>query len=1103
MNLVPDASQRTRTAGVLSPHGWSARLLVSVLIPCLAFSTWVPLLSGCRVQPSAEVGNADLVDAEDGLESESRFAPSPFELRLELPENGRFDLYHSVHSLRGAVGSDAISGSVYAMRTLVVKDLLKTRAALKAMLGGTARARQVTRRADLSFAVPASVKQLYLIGPGSARVTRPSAHTSGVDPSVGNTSGSTARGGASSPADTSNTAHGFETEVYFGDIARSIRWIENTEVQPNADYSARRFRLAAGIIYLSANLARLDRHLKFIDEDYWRNPEIRRQFFRAERSCIEQNTFETEGGGSTEESAYLTCRTEWMTRHGMDQVKQRILVLKALIAERHNILSVDLGSGEYLYQAVYSRLIAAAGFPDPATPVRPTVLRLPTGEGNRDPIPLSTTFEDEIESRLESLSEPHDRGRLEALLRGNSEQVGIATLIDRALEKMLLANEDSLERLCSAIEYRVEWTSPLVQLARYPELWEEAKSQFAYLGGLLDFDSAQAAFSNYFRTDHQERTQLRYATYAGVIGLTVAALFSLGSTLLGAGALSAAGGATASVGAATGTTAASSGFMGLSAGTWMTGIALASTGIAGYGAYRSHEDSRLSNHLFLGSRRSGSSVIAARDRVMSREDYQLFISSATHLFFRVPWIEAVVAVARPVGNGIVNGAVALAETERGIQVAQWMAAQGTRINRLSRVFPGLSTFVRALGRSLETPLGLAAGTTQTLEQAIQSLSLSTGLARTAIVNRLSRIPLLASIFGRTESGVRLTELADRVFVQSGYLRYLINEEVSDVMVSVPVQLLSSEAPIDYSSMDRFVQSTSRAGVWRNLRISMTEVVAMASIVYLPVMRRAYRSAQATGSATLATPAREGSAPVPTPDSDQTLPPTIFDSNLDPSARMRHFARNASLFGMVGFSSGFLGTFSTNQRDAYGRERSIRDRVDQAASRGLYEMGFFALSANTQMQLTAYINTRLLSISQRREGRMEELRALLREGQLEGERLQVAARELRMLENGRLVLGPAPTAISTTSDATSWWLYVTLLHLTGADQSNLQVPIRSEGDQVNVRAEDSRFGDLSIETIGHAYLRRTDRGDLLAPWQAEEPQDRDHPLVPMIPAQSAP
>lgn len=167
------------------------------------------------------------------------------------------------------------------------------------------------------------------------------------------------------------------------------------------------------------------------------------------------------------------------------------------------------------------------------------------------------------------------------------------------------------------------------------------------------------------------------------------------------------------------------------------------------------------------------------------------------------------------------------------------------------------------------------------------------------------------------------------------------------------------------------------------------------------------------------------------------------------------------------------------------------------------MGFFALSANTQMQLTAYINTRLLSISQRREGRMEELRALLREGQLEGERLQVAARELRMLENGRLVLGPAPTAISTTSDATSWWLYVTLLHLTGADQSNLQVPIRSEGDQVNVRAEDSRFGDLSIETIGHAYLRRTDRGDLLAPWQAEEPQDRDHPLVPMIPAQSAP
>jgi hypothetical protein len=93
--------------------------------------------------------------------------------------------------------------------------------------------------------------------------------------------------------------------------------------------------------------------------------------------------------------------------------------------------------------------------------------------------------------------------------------------------------------------------------------------------------------------------------------------------------------------------------------------------------------------------------------------------------------------------------------------------------------------------------------------------------------------------------VRLTELADRVFVQSGYLRYLINEEVSDVMVSVPVQLLSSEAPIDYSSMDRFVQSTSRAGVWRNLRISMTEVVAMASIVYLPVMRRAYRSAQAT------------------------------------------------------------------------------------------------------------------------------------------------------------------------------------------------------------------------------------------------------------------
>jgi hypothetical protein len=407
-------------------------------------------------------------------------------------------------------------------------------------------------------------------------------------------------------------------------------------VQPNADYSARRFRLAAGIIYLSANLARLDRHLKFIDEDYWRNPEIRRQFFRAERSCIEQNTFETEGGGSTEESAYLTCRTEWMTRHGMDQVKQRILVLKALIAERHNILSVDLGSGEYLYQAVYSRLIAAAGFPDPATPVRPTVLRLPTGEGNRDPIPLSTTFEDEIESRLESLSEPHDRGRLEALLRGNSEQVGIATLIDRLWRR---CSSPMRTRLRGSVLPSNIVLNGLPPWCSWPGIRNFGRRQNLSLPTWEVYwilIPPRQPFQNYFRTDHQERTQLRYATYAGVIGLTVAALFSLGSTLLGAGALSAAGGATASVGAATGTTAASSGFMGLSAGTWMTGIALASTGIAGYGAYRSHEDSRLSNHLFLGSRRSGSSVIAARDRVMSREDYQLFISSATHLFFSSP-----------------------------------------------------------------------------------------------------------------------------------------------------------------------------------------------------------------------------------------------------------------------------------------------------------------------------------------------------------------------------------------------------------------------------------------------------------------------------------
>jgi hypothetical protein len=1023
------------------------RALCSYLATLVAFSTWMPLLTGCNpVTPPS--GNADLQGddlSSDGLGLPSRGereGSTGVEVSLEIPHRGYLDLFHSVSARGGAAAQDSVANSLYAIRTLVVQDLLKSRAALKAMLGGTSRARRVGS-ADLSFAVPGDVKTLYLFGPSGLAPTRPTSSTGGATSPTERVASSQ----APTPAVTEGP-HGFETDILFPEIANSIAWVENTESLEGPQFEENQSQLSRGLMLLAASLARMDQHLKYIENDFWADARIRAEFERTERHCFvdsASNSGTRMGSGvdvmdpttieQDRQAQFDACKESWMRRHGMDRVREQIQAFKSLLAQRYNILNLDMG-GVLLYQQIYDKMVALGGFPSRNSRMSPARPVLPRGT---DPIPFESTFDEAVEAKLDALSLRQNRDRLDrivegATIAGRGQVTGTAAVIDAALIRMLAENTTQLTELCRAEDrdYRLDSRSALIALARYPELWAEARARYQYLGSLIDFDAAEQSFLRYFAAEQQDAQLRRYGAYAGVIGLTVAAFFTLGSSLL-------AGGAVAGTGAAV-EGAAGASFLGLSSGTWVTGTALATTALAGYNSYQSTRSHVLSQSLFYGSARSGNARTAASDTSIAEADYHLFISSLLNLGVSLPRILNVTKYARILADGAVSRAIVFSNNQTAAAFFSLARQGATRVRGWASVFPGLGGIAQMVGRAVESPVGVV-GFTETLTQALDAAVVTTRLSRAALMTRLSQLPVFAGIFRAAEQAGPGLNLLSRIKMRPGLIPAIINENIMGVTVSATTQILTSQVPYQFSSWQAFYESAERNNLLRNVAIGSVEGTVLMVMLF-----------------------GRGSG----------IPATMYDAGLSTAERLRRFTTMAGRFGAVGFSSAFLTTLATNSRDSDGNELSMNERISAAAARGLYEFGFFALSSSVRMQLTNYINSRIFAHVRGQQERMDALRSLVptgADGNPQISRLSQALQaEFRALEGSSLVLHAVPPAVTGANDFFAWYHYLKIMQLTGVETADRRVHLVNASGDLPTLQSNVEITGLQTETLGRAFMR---------------------------------
>src|SRR4051794_20699780 len=105
------------------------KILASALIALIALNGSLPALHAHAGEPKS--------------------SDPTYSISLDVPNRGLIDLRHGAFDSR-----DSISSALYVLRNTAIEDLLNTRRSLKILLGGTDRARQVSRQSDLGFEVP-------------------------------------------------------------------------------------------------------------------------------------------------------------------------------------------------------------------------------------------------------------------------------------------------------------------------------------------------------------------------------------------------------------------------------------------------------------------------------------------------------------------------------------------------------------------------------------------------------------------------------------------------------------------------------------------------------------------------------------------------------------------------------------------------------------------------------------------------------------------------------------------------------------------------------------------------------------------------------------
>ncbi len=273
----------------------------------------------------------------------------------ELPDDGVLDAYHRAEDFRGP--ERAFIGALYALRSTRIEDLLRTRKALKILLGSD--------RVD--FEVPFSVQALYYQGPDKPEIK---------------------------------------------EITSAMDWLASHSPKVNTGLQE---RLTQELLFYSVLVTQLDVAIKYLEDDFLADPVIARQFEEQEIKPVDLPATAPNGLDLSNErlSVYLRVRDEWFRKHGVEKQLQVLRENRELLLNRYHILA-EFSESRTL--PLYQRIYAAAqeqGFPNPALRMKPVEKRLPQGS---DPVLVPTEFDQLVMERYREIS-PNDTLKLPAELK--------------------------------------------------------------------------------------------------------------------------------------------------------------------------------------------------------------------------------------------------------------------------------------------------------------------------------------------------------------------------------------------------------------------------------------------------------------------------------------------------------------------------------------------------------------------------------------------------------------------------------------------------------------------------------------------------------------
>jgi hypothetical protein len=668
-------------------HSLPAQALIATLVGLIAFGPLSPLVRRAEANPNA--------------------AEPAFTFSFDVPNHGALDVYHNAFTMR-----DAISDSLYALRNTAMEDLLNSRKALKVLLGGTERARDRARAlghsGPIGFNVPSGVVDLYLLG----RLGRNQDHSPLAQ----------AQG---------RPVHGISTEGV-PEVANAIHWLDGNEPAYDPEL---RYKLVRGLVYVSALLAKYDQQVKFVEKDFWADRRIDSQFYEEELEDWVRSVAMA-GGQPDISTMYDFARKRWMADHKMGEVIAVLAGQREFLLDRYHLLGIEV-AGKPLYHHVY-RAMEAKGFPAASTVQAPVRPRLPSGT---EPIPVPTGFDESVDRELNRLA---DGAAGEARLRELVDSVN--DRIDQALLASLSANTARMAELTREVDYSGDRSSPLLELARLPELWDAAMDKYGYLGGIIDFAVARRDLDAYFERVDRTKRRMRYAAYGVGIGLGVVALVASGGT---AGA-----------------------FLGVGAKVWLAGSGLVMAAQASYDYMDSRAAAEVARGMYLGTVHQGT-YARMRDAVMvAEQDFKIMVACLVTLGLELP-ILTMIARARTVVVAGGRTFVALTKSE--------LATLRTAVEMVTKRARFLAPLGRALvmmGRGL---VGLTSGVEGlvALEQAIPVVAARLRMAPALVRAKLEANPMI---------GYLIRGYRDRVMANPTFLQMMVREQAMNAVATLLAEI---------------------------------------------------------------------------------------------------------------------------------------------------------------------------------------------------------------------------------------------------------------------------------------------------------------------------